>query len=95
VVGLVVKNLNLSSRAVVQFYNKRGTAKQWIKEGKHAAAHWTQSCCYRFPASEMRLQLSVLVQPGQLVATAGASKEHSHLVTDELTAAVSEKVGGW
>ena len=24
------------SRAVVRFYNKRGTAEQWIKEGKQA-----------------------------------------------------------
>jgi hypothetical protein len=25
------------NRAVVRFYNKRGTAEQWIKEGKQAA----------------------------------------------------------
>jgi hypothetical protein len=25
------------NRAVVRFYNKRGTAEQWIKEGKRAA----------------------------------------------------------
>jgi len=29
-------NLTLPSRAVVRFYNKRGTAEQWIKEGKQA-----------------------------------------------------------
>jgi hypothetical protein len=33
-VGFIVTNLSLPSRAVVQFYNKRGTAEQWIKEGK-------------------------------------------------------------
>jgi len=27
---------NLPSRAVVRFYNKRGTAELWIKEGKQA-----------------------------------------------------------
>ena len=29
----------LPSRSVVRFYNKRGTAEQWIKEGKQAT-HW-------------------------------------------------------
>jgi len=29
-----VTNLGTDSRAVVRFYNKRGTAKQWIKEVK-------------------------------------------------------------
>lgn len=57
-VGFIVTNLPLSSRAVVRFSNKRGTAKQWIKEGK-LAAHWTRLSCHRFP-NEVRLQLSVL-----------------------------------
>ena len=52
-------NLRLPSRAVVRFYNKRGTAEQWIKEGKQAA-HWTRLSCHRFRANEVRLQLSVL-----------------------------------
>ena len=33
-VGFIVTNLTLPSRAVVRFYDKRGTAEQWIKEGK-------------------------------------------------------------
>jgi hypothetical protein len=33
-VGFIVTNLMAASRAVVRFYNKRGTAEQWIKEGK-------------------------------------------------------------
>ena len=36
--GFIVTNLETSSRVVVRFYNKRGTAEQWIKEGKQAAA---------------------------------------------------------
>ena len=32
--NFIVTNLTLPSRAVVRFYNKRGTAEQWIKEGK-------------------------------------------------------------
>ncbi len=43
----------------MRFYNKRGTAAQWIKEGKQAA-HWTRLSCHRFRANEVRLQLSVL-----------------------------------
>jgi hypothetical protein len=35
-VGFIVKNLEVDSRAVVRFYNKRGTAEQWIKESKQA-----------------------------------------------------------
>ena len=37
-VGFIVTNLTVPSRAVVQFYNKRGTAKQRIKEGKQGDA---------------------------------------------------------
>jgi len=58
-VGFLVTNLSLPSRAVVRFYNKRGTAEQWIKEGKQAT-HWTRLSCHRFRANEVRLQLSVL-----------------------------------
>ena len=35
-VGFIVTTLATDSRAVVRFYNKRGTAEQWIKEGKQA-----------------------------------------------------------
>ena len=35
-IGFIVTNLTAESRAVVRFYNKRGTAEQWIKEGKQA-----------------------------------------------------------
>jgi len=43
----------------VRFYNKRGTAEQWIKEGKQAVK-MTRLSCHRFRANEVRLQLSVL-----------------------------------
>ena len=58
-VGFIVTNLPLSNRAVVRFYSKRGTAEQWIKEGKQAA-HWTRLSYHRFRANEIRLHLSVL-----------------------------------
>ncbi len=57
-VGFVVTSMSLPSRSVVRFYNKRGTAEQWIKEGKQAT-HWTRLSCHRFRANEVRLQLSV------------------------------------
>src|SRR5947208_4018911 len=41
-----------TNRAVVRFYNQRGTAEQWIKEGKEAI-HWTR-LCHRFRANEAR-----------------------------------------
>ena len=58
-VGFIVTNLSLPSPAVVRFYNKRGTAEQWVKEGKQAT-HWTRLSCHRFRANEVRLQLSVI-----------------------------------
>jgi hypothetical protein len=58
-VGFIVTNLTAASRAVVRFYNKRGTAEQWIKEGKQAVK-MTRLSCHRFRANEVRLWLSVI-----------------------------------
>jgi hypothetical protein len=58
-VGFVVTNLTGSNRGVVRFYNKRGTAEQWIKEGKQAVA-MTRLSCHRFRANAVRLWLSVI-----------------------------------
>ena len=58
-VGFIVTNLETPSRAVVRFYNKRGTAKQWIIEGKQAVK-MTQLSCHRFRCNEVRLGLSLL-----------------------------------
>ncbi len=58
-VGFIVTNLELPSRAVVRFYNKRGTAEQWIKEGKLAVS-WSRLSCNRFRGNEVRLWLSVI-----------------------------------
>ena len=56
-VGFIVTNLETDSRAVVRFYNKRGTAEQWIKEGKQAVK-MTRLSCRRFRSNEVRLWLS-------------------------------------
>ena len=58
-VGFVVTNLNLPPEGVTHFYNGRGTAEQWIKEGKYAL-NWTQLSCHRFVSNQVRLWLFVL-----------------------------------
>ncbi len=58
-VGFIVTNLEADSRAVVRFYNRRGTAEQWIREGKQAVK-MTRLSCHRFRSNEVRLWLSVI-----------------------------------
>ena len=47
------------AKRVVAFYNKRGTAEQWIKEGK-GSIKWTRLSCRTFAANAVRLQLHAL-----------------------------------
>ena len=58
-VGFIVTNLNKHSKSVVKFYNGRGTAEQWIKEGKNAVT-WTKLSCRTFKDNQTRLQLFAL-----------------------------------
>ena len=58
-VGFIVTNMTVGSEGVVRFYNGRGTAEQWIKEGKYAL-NWTRLSCRRFVANRVRLSLFVL-----------------------------------
>ena len=58
-VGFIVTNLRRKSSNVVKFYNKRGTAEQWIKEGKYAL-NWTRLSCHDFVDNQVRLQLFAL-----------------------------------
>ncbi len=58
-VGFIVTNLNWAPRRVTHFYNQRGTAEQWIKEGKYAL-NWTRLSCHGFAANQVRLQLFAL-----------------------------------
>src|SRR4030081_3262293 len=50
---------NTPSGCPVAFYNQRGTAEQWIKEGKNAVI-WTRLSCHSFKANAVRLQLHAL-----------------------------------
>jgi hypothetical protein len=58
-IGFVVTNMSARMEGVVHFYNGRGTAEQWIKEGK-LALNWTRLSCRRFVANQVRLALFVL-----------------------------------
>ena len=51
-----VTNLARPADRVVGFYNQRGTAEQWIKEG-NGAIKWTRLSCRTFAANAVRLQL--------------------------------------
>ena len=58
-VGFIVTNLTRRNARVVKFYNGRGTAEQWIKEGKNAI-RWTRLSCRAFRHNAVRLQLHAL-----------------------------------
>ena len=58
-VGFIVTSLNRPAEWVSRFYNGRGTAEQWIKEGK-LALRWTRLSCHAFRHNAVRLQLHAL-----------------------------------
>jgi hypothetical protein len=58
-VGFIVTNLSYPTIGIVRFYNGRGTAEQWIKEGKYAL-NWTRLSCHKFVANQVRLALFIL-----------------------------------
>ena len=58
-IGFIITNLSRSAKRVVRFYNQRGTAEQWIKEGKNAV-RWTRLSCHDFVDNQVRLLLFVL-----------------------------------
>jgi hypothetical protein len=96
-VGFIVTNLETDSRAVVRFYNQRGTAEQWIKEGKQAVK-MTRLSCHRFRSNEVRLWLSLIAHNvGNLWRGVpfgpGAAAAGGQLVLDEPATAVGEDGG--
>jgi hypothetical protein len=73
-VGFVVTNMSARPEGVVHFYNGRGTAEQWIKEGKYAL-NWTRLSCHRFVANQVRLCLFILAYNlGNLLRRLGLPK---------------------
>ena len=77
-VGYIVTNLSRPAERVVAFYNHRGTAEQWIKEGKNAI-RWTRLSCRKFRNNEVRLQLHALAYNlGNFMRTLALPKEVEH-----------------
>ena len=60
--GFIVTNMSARPEGVVDFYHRRGTAEQWIKEGKYAL-NWTRLSFHRFVANQVRLALFILAYP--------------------------------
>ena len=58
-IGFIVTNLSYPAIGIVRFYNGRGTAEQWIKEGKYAL-NWTRLSCHKFVANQVRLGLFIM-----------------------------------
>jgi hypothetical protein len=54
-----VTNLSRPAERLIKFYNGRGTAEQWIREGKNAL-RWTRLSCHAFRHNAVRLQLHAL-----------------------------------
>ena len=82
-VGFIVTNLSYPNIGIVRFYNGRGTAEQWIKEGKYAL-NWTRLSCHKFVANQVRLELFVLgLQLGQLHEKASLTGGNEALVVDQ------------
>src|SRR5262245_30217827 len=80
-VGFIVTNMSRPPQRVVAFYNKRGTAEQWIKEGKDAIK-WTRLSCRTFAANAVRTSCARL-QPRQLPTHVGDAGADQGLVADE------------
>ena len=82
-VGFIVTNLGRPAERVVAFYNQRGTAEQWIKEGKNAI-RWTRLSCRRFDHNAVRLQLHALAYNlGNFMRTLALPDAVGTVVTDQ------------
>ncbi len=76
--GFIVTNLSRPAERVVAFYNQRGKAEQYIKEGKHAIK-WTRLSCRKFRNNEVRLQLHALAYNlANFMRTLALPKEVEH-----------------
>ena len=77
-VGSIVTNLWRPAARVTKFYNGRGTAEQWIKEGKNAI-HLTRLSCHSFRNNSVRLKLHALAYNiGNFLRTLALPQEVEH-----------------
>ena len=76
--GFIVTNLSRSAERVTLFYNQRGKAEQYIKEGKNAIK-WTRLSCLKFRNNAVRLQLHALAYNlANFMRTLALPKEVEH-----------------
>ena len=76
--GSSVTNLSRPAERVVAFYNQRGKAEQYIKEGKNAIK-WTRLSCRKFRDNDVRLQLHALAcNLANFMRTLALPKEVEH-----------------
>ena len=77
-VGFIVSNLSRPAERVVAFYNQRGKAEHYIKEGKNAIK-WTRLSCWKLRDNEVRLQLHALAYNlANFIRTLALPKEVEH-----------------
>lgn len=77
-VGFIVTNLSRLVARGVPFYNQRGKAEQYIKEGKYAIK-WTRLSCRKFRDNAVRFQLHALAyNRANFIRTLALPKEVEH-----------------
>ena len=93
-VCFLVTNIWKAPEEVVRFYNGRGTAEQWIKEGK-IALKWTKlSCCLPLcRQSGSSATVCPGLQPSQLPQASGAAARCQTLVAHDAAGEVGEDRG--
>ena len=77
-IGFIVTNLQRKPEDVIRFYNKRGVAEGWIKEGKYALT-WTRLSCTRFTSNQVRLALFILATTSETSSADSPSRVRSHI----------------
>jgi len=82
-VGFIVTNLNYPPKGIVRFYDSRGTAEQWIKEGKYAL-NWTPAFLPQVRGQQGEAgTLRTGLQHGQLLEKTGLARGDEALVVDQ------------
>ena len=76
-VGFIVTNLSRPAERVVAFYNHRGTAEQYIKEGKYAIK-WTRLSCSKFRNNGFGSSFTPAYNLGNFMRTLALPKEVEH-----------------
>jgi hypothetical protein len=61
-VGFIVTNMSAKAVGVVQFYNRRGIAEQWIKEGKYALKVRRHSRYVIFQMAEVAINKEIFAE---------------------------------